>query len=354
MSSLFPTTEWRYKFPDRVKWYPQLRFMGSKYRLLPWIWEVLREIDFDTALDACSGSGCVAYLLKAMGKQVAANDFLNFSATIARATTENPGTRLNTHDVELILSYDSRHQHFIERTFRGIFFTPEDLRFLDRAWWNVAKLKDVYKRAIVMSALVRSCAKRQPRGVFTVGGDPEHYKDRRRDLRLSLHEHFFEQVEVFNKVAFDNGKSNRARRGDVFDVDPTPFDLVYIDPPYVPRSDDNCYIKRYHFLEGLSCYWKDQEILETSQVKKIRKRYTPFSYRSTAADAFDRLFSLFSDNIIVLSYSSNGFPNLEILVDKMRKYKPRVAVQEKGYRYHFGTHQAASRNEVREYLIIGK
>lgn len=64
MSSLFPTTEWLYKFPERVTSYPQLRFMGSKYRLLPWIWDVLRDIEFDTVLDACSGSGCVAYLLK--------------------------------------------------------------------------------------------------------------------------------------------------------------------------------------------------------------------------------------------------------------------------------------------------
>ena len=353
MASLFPRTEWVYRFPERVSWYPQLRFMGSKYRLLRWIWEALREIEFDTALDACSGSGCVAYLLKAMGKEVTANDFLNFSATIGRAATENPGITLDRDDVELILSYDPRHQHFIERTFRGIFFTPEDLRFLDRAWWNLCKVKDVYKQAIGISALVRSCAKRQPRGVFTVAGDPEHYKDGRRDLRLSLREHFVEQVGVFNKVVFDNGTRNRARRGDVFDVDPTPYDVVYIDPPYVPRSDDNCYIKRYHFLEGLSSYWKDEEILETSQVKKLRKRYTPFSYRSRAADAFDRLFSLFSENIIVLSYSSNGFPNLEILVDNMKKYKARVTVREKDHRYHFGTHRAASRNEVREYLIIG-
>jgi hypothetical protein len=73
----------------------------------------------------------------------------------------------------LILSYDAAHPRFIERTFRGIFFTPQDLRFLDRACWNVRKLSGAYKQAMAMSALVRSCAKRQPRGVFTVGGDPE-------------------------------------------------------------------------------------------------------------------------------------------------------------------------------------
>ena len=48
--------------------YPQLRFMGSKFRLLPWINDVLSDLRFETALDAFSGSGCVSYLLKTMGK----------------------------------------------------------------------------------------------------------------------------------------------------------------------------------------------------------------------------------------------------------------------------------------------
>src|SRR5207237_932610 len=57
----------------RVRQYPRLRFMGSKYRLLPWIHDVLRGLSFDTALDAFTGSGAVGYLMKAMGKAVTAN-----------------------------------------------------------------------------------------------------------------------------------------------------------------------------------------------------------------------------------------------------------------------------------------
>ena len=47
---------------------------------------------------------------------------------------------------------------------------------------------------------------------------------------------------------------HRVTCGDVFALDGPELDvdLVYLDPPYVPRADDNCYIKRYHFLEGLS------------------------------------------------------------------------------------------------------
>ena len=340
-------------FPEIVRHFPQLRFMGSKFRLLPWINSVLSEIEFDTALDAFSGSGCVAYLLKALGKEVTANDFLNFSATIAKATVENPSVKLTNRDIEFLLSYDPRHRHFIETTFAGIFYTPQDLRFLDRISWNVRRLRDPYKRAVAVSALIRSCAKRQPRGVFTVAGDPENYKDGRRDLRLGLRDHFIEQVNVYNQAAFDNERRNRAIRGDVFELRDREYDLVYLDPPYVPRSDDNCYIKRYHFLEGLSSYWRNATILEDTRVKKIKKHFTPFSYRRTAAEAFERLFSMFERSVLVLSYSSNGYPDLDILVKMMRKRKQNVTVHERPHRYHFGTHRGAERNQVTEYLIVG-
>lgn len=261
-----------------IKQYPQLRFMGSKYRLLPWISEILSKYKFDSALDAFSGSGSVSYLLKTLGKQVISNDFLNFCATITKATIENDKETIREDLLNKLLTYNPSRKRFIEKTFSGIFFTPEDLKFLDLVSWNIKALKSPYHQAIAISALVRSCVKRQPRGVFTVAGDPEHYKDGRRDLQLSLKDHFLEQVDIYNQCVFSNGKKCSSFHGDIFDLPEQQIDLVYMDPPYVPRSDDNCYIKRYHFLEGLSCYWEGLEISEKSKVKKIPKRYTPFSY----------------------------------------------------------------------------
>jgi DNA adenine methylase/adenine-specific DNA-methyltransferase len=341
------------ELPVRAKSYPQLRFMGSKHRLLPWLHEILSQVEFDTALDAFSGSGCVAYLLKSMGKEVTTNDFLNFAGVLSTALVENSSHVLRPQDVARLLAEPAEPESFIEDTFRGIFFTPEDLRFLDGIWANLRKLRNPQRKALALAALIRSCVKRQPRGVFTVAGDPERYKDGRRDLRLSLRDHFIEQVDVFNRSVFDNGRANRALRGDVFAVDPGGFDLVYMDPPYVPRSDDNCYMKRYHFLEGLSCYWQGMTLLEDTRVKKIKKPYTPFSYRRDSLHAFDRLFSHFRKSILALSYSSNGYPDLDVLVRLMRKHKSSVTVFEKEHRYHFGTHAAVNRSVVAEYLILG-
>lgn len=340
--------------PGHVPEYPELRYMGSKHRLLPWIHGVLRGLDFDTAADPFVGSGCVAYLLKAMGKRVIASDFLNFPAVLAAATIANSKHRLDDAAMESLLEIRRKGPNFIEQTFDGIFYTTEDLRFLDRISANIERLEYPQQRALALSALMRSCLKKQPRGVFTVSGDLSRYDDGRRDLRLSIEEHFLEQVKAFNRVVFDNGRRHIVRRVDVFRNKPRGVDLAYLDPPYVPRSDDNCYIKRYHFLEGLSCYWKGVRIMENTRVKKIEKPFTPFSYRKTAAEAFDRLFQLYRESIIVLSYSSNGFPDREILEGLLRRYKTSVIAYEKPHRYHFGTHGGVERASVHEYLIVGR
>ena len=348
-----PSKTW-IDLPEQVNRYPELRYMGSKKRLLPWLNEVFGKLDFDSALDAFSGTGCVSYLLKSNGHRVIASDYLNFTSLVAKATVQNGSVRLSSNDLGTLLGSSKTTRHFIAKTFSGVFYKPEDLKFLDRISGNVSKLGNEYARALAYAALFRSCLKRQPRGVFTLSGDLSRYDDGRRDLQLSLEEHFLEQVAVYNDAVFSNGRQNAALRSDVFELPRKKVDLVYLDPPYVPRADDNCYIKRYHFLEGLSSYWENLPIDESTKVKKIAKRYTPFSYRRTAVDAFDRMFRKFKGSQIALSYSSNGFPDLSELVALMEKYKSSVEVFEKPHRYHFGNHVGVERAEVVEYLIIGR
>ena len=266
--------------PEQTKEFPRFRYMGSKFRLIPWIHDTLQELSFQTSVDAFSGSGVVSYLLKSMGKQVHSNDSLVFPTVLTKATIANNSTLLTKDDILSLLNIKSgkKEANFIEKTFSGIFYTPEELKFLDNIWCGLRQMTSAGKRVLALAALLRSAVKRQPRGLFTVAGDPERYKDGRRDLQLTLREHFIEQADVYNRAVFDNKMKNRVTQGDVFMVPPG-SDLVYMDPPYVPNSDDNCYIKRYHFLEGLSCYWEDKEIMLNSKVRKIAKPYTPFSYK---------------------------------------------------------------------------
>jgi DNA adenine methylase/adenine-specific DNA-methyltransferase len=325
--------------------------MGSKYRLVPQLAEVFAEVGGTTALDAFSGSGVVAYTLKALGYAVTASDFLSFPTVIAAATTANQNVQLSAADVARIVGPAADDRDFIQRTFKDLYFNADDRAFLDSAWSHIDQLSGE-KRALAIASLVLAAAKKQPRGVFTF--TDLRYDDGRRDLHLSLREHFTEAVEAYNAVVFDSAMPCHARQSDVFELDPTGYDLVYLDPPYAPPRDDNCYIKRYHFLEGLSVYWRGLKILEHTATKKLEKRYTPFSYKRTVTDALLTTFERFADSAIVLSYSSNAVPDAETIESLLRSIKKRVEVRSVDHRYHFGTHAQAQRRQVAEYIFIAQ
>ncbi len=337
----------------KAQTFPRLRYMGSKYRLLPHLERVFAEIGGETAVDAFSGSGVVSYLLKVQGFEVTSNDFLNFPAVIAAATVQNSSVRLDTELIDQICGPPADDRDFIQTKFDGLYFTPEDRKFLDSAWSHIDTLTG-HRRDLAISALVLSAARRQPRGVFTFT-DGTKYADGRRDLQLSLREHFRERAADYNATVFSNGKRSRARRGEVFDIAETAPDLVYLDPPYAPPSDDNDYIKRYHFLEGLSVYWRGVNIMENTKTKKLEKRFTPFAYKRTIEDALLRSFEHFEDaGAIVLSYSSNAIPDTTRILDLLGKVKQSVQVVAIDHKYSFGTHVAAARRDVSEYLFIGR
>ena len=325
--------------------------MGSKYRLIPSLTEAFSELGGQTALDAFSGSGVVSYLLKTMGYQVTANDFLNFPSVIAGATVVNQDQTLTDDDIEKICGPAADDRDFIRRTFAGLYFTEDDRGFLDSAWSHI-DLMSGHKRDVAISALVLAAARRQPRGVFTF--TDMRYDDGRPDLKMSLREHFRERAAEYNNVVFDSGQPCAAFSGDVFSLSPKAYDVVYLDPPYAPPRDDNCYIKRYHFLEGLSVYWRGQTIMENTKTKKLVKRYTPFSYKHSATDALRRTFKQFKDSAIVLSYSSNAVPDADTIEALLREVKDTVEVRRIDHTYTFGTHSAAERRAASEYLFIGR
>ena len=335
----------------RAAAFPRLRYMGSKYRLLPVIADVMADVGGSTVLDAFSGSGVVSYLFKALGYQVTSNDFLNFPAIIAAATVGNDATVLTADDVELVCSPPADDRDFIARTFDGLYFTAADRQFLDAAWSHIDPMPEP-KRSLAIAALVLAAAKKQPRGVFTF--TDLRYDDGRRDLRLTMAEQFRACAAAYNRVVFDNGRVHRAHVGDVADLAPQSWDVVYLDPPYAPPTDDNCYIKRYHFLEGLSVYWRGQTIMEGTKTKKLVKRYTPFSYKSTVTAALSATFAQFSGSTLVLSYSSNAVPDAGVIAALMREHKSTVDVVTVDHRYSFGTHGAARRRSVSEHLFIGR
>lgn len=339
--------------PEQVSAYPPTRFMGSKSKLLSEIWSVASQFNVDTVVDLFSGSGIVGYMFKAQGKSVISNDYMAMSATFTKAMIENNTVTLPLEEAERLFVAHKESDHFVSTKFQGLYYTDEENDLIDTLRTNIAAIRDPYKHAIAMTALIRACTKKRPRGIFTYTG--HRYDDGRKDLQKSLAEQFLDAVEAVNSAVFDNGKVNRSKHGDAMDLRVEQADLVYIDPPYYSPLSDNEYVRRYHFVEGLARDWKGVEIQEHTQTKKFKSYPTPFSTRKGAADAFDRLFKKFANSILIVSYSSNSLPTQDEMVAIMAKYKKHVEVIPIDYKYSFGNQNEAKthRNSVQEYLFVG-
>ncbi|MBO6308195.1 MAG: Dam family site-specific DNA-(adenine-N6)-methyltransferase [Oribacterium sp.] len=338
---------------DQVSLYPPTRFMGSKRKLLGEIWNVASRFEFDTVVDLFSGSGIVGYMFKSHGKTVISNDYMAMSATFTKAMVENNTVTLPIAEAEKLLIKQGEVDHFVSDTFKDLYYTDEENELIDILRTNIAAIDDQYKKAIAMTALIRACTKKRPRGIFTYTG--HRYDDGRKDLQKTLSQQFLEAVEAVNNAVFDNHKANKSVNGDAMALDVEKPDLVYIDPPYYSPLSDNEYVRRYHFIEGLARDWKGVEIQEHTKTKKFKSYPTPFSTKNGAYEAFDKLFSKFSDSILIVSYSSNSLPTQEDMVALMKKYKEHVEVVPVDYKYAFGNQADAKthRNSVQEYLFIG-
>ena len=216
--------------PQQVSAYPPTRFMGSKSKLLSEIWSVVSQFNVNTVVDLFSGSGVVGYMLKAQGKAVISNDYMAMSATFTKAMVENNSVTLPLEEAKNLLIAHKESDHFVADTFKGLYYSDEENDLIDTLRTNIAAMKDQYKQAIAMTALIRACIKKRPRGIFTYTG--HRYDDGRQDLKKSLSQQFLEAVEAVNKAVFDNGKINLSKHGDAMDLKVENADLVYIDPPY--------------------------------------------------------------------------------------------------------------------------
>ena len=339
-------------FVDQFSHFPGTRYMGSKNKIIHKIWNILKDYEFNSFFDAFAGSNVVGYFMKSKGKEVISNDFMKISYITAKSIIENSNIRLGDKDVDFLLSNKNK-ENYISNTFKDLYFTDQDNRFLDKIRFNISLLDDEYKQAIALSSLVRACMKKRPRGIFTFVG--HRYDDGRNDIKKSLKDHFIDNVTAFNNAVFDNDTHCTAHNSLTQKLN-IKADLVYFDPPYFTPNSDNDYVRRYHFVEGLAKNWEGLEIQEHTKTKKFKSYRSPFSKKEEAYTAFTNLIRQHKNSMIAISYSSNSFPTKEEMIKIIEKYKDTVVVHEIDHLYSFGNqnHKAGNGfNRVKEYLFIG-
>lgn len=338
--------------------FPSTRYQGSKQKFTDWIWQCIKDIPFHTVLDAFGGTGCISFKMKEEGKKVTYNDILPFNSIIGKALIENRSTFLTENEIEDILSINNNisYPNFIEKTFKDIYYTDEENRWLDVVTTNIKLIDNEYKRALAYFALFQSCIIKRPYNLF-------HRKNlyvRMQDVKRSFgnkktwdtpfETHFRKFIQEANSAVFDNKESCISLNKNIFDIN-YKYDLIYIDTPYI-----NCdgvgvdYADFYHFLNGLVDYdnWSSR-IDYNSKHLRLRKNPNVWNDSEKIYMAFENLFDKFSDCTLVISYRSNGIPSIEDIVSMLKKHGKDIKIyQSSEIKYVLSNKQS---NEV---LIVAR
>ncbi len=338
--------------------FPSTRFQGSKLKIVDWIWDHIKELEFNSVLDAFGGTGSVSHMLKGKGKRVFYNDILKFNWCIGRALIENDSVLLADSDLDFILKEQRniKYPSLIQKNFKEIYFTDDENRWIDMAVTNIEHLDDVYKKALAYFALFQSCIIKRPfnlfhrKNLYIRSSEVERNFGNKTTWDTPFEVHFRKFVAEANRAVFSNGQQNKACNHDIFDV-PGHFDLVYIDTPYLSKKGTGVdYLDFYHFLEGLVNYseWEGYIDYQT-QNRRFKNGKSLWNNKNGIHTAFNKLFKKFQNSVLVISYRSDGIPSIEELIAILRQHKKNVVeVQRKKYKY------VLSQNHSEEVVLIGK
>jgi adenine-specific DNA methylase len=294
-----------------------------------------------------------------MGKSVTYNDSLTFNYHIGKALVENHGQHLDTETLETILKKhpDRLYDDLIRREFDDIYYLEHENAWLDVVVQNITAMKEGFAQSLAWYALFQACLAKRPYNLF-------HRKNLyMRTARVarsfgnkttwdqSFHDAFVRHVREINTAVFDNGHQCRAINLDTCDIDPHPYDLVYIDPPYLnARGVGVDYHGFYHFLEGMTDYpnWRDS-IDHQSKHRRLKRIPNPWNSPTSIHQAFQQTIERFADCKIVISYRSDGIPSIDELAAMLSRFKSRVTVSsDDQFRYVLSTNKKS-----KEILLIG-
>lgn len=239
--------------------FPSTRYQGSKRSLIEWIWEHTAPIDFDSVLDVFGGTAVVSHMFKSAGKKVIYNDSLRFNQKIAQALIENNSETLPQTALEaLFASSDVQSGTFIQETFKDIYFTDAENRWLDQVTTalDLASLT-VHQAAIAWYALFQACIAKRPYNLFHRANlymrtaEIERSFGNKTTWDTPFEQHMRHFVQEANAAVFDNGQKHHALCLEALQT-PRGADLVYLDPPYLSEKGIGVnYRDFYHFLEGI-------------------------------------------------------------------------------------------------------
>lgn len=348
---------------------PTTRYRGSKRRILPWLFENFKTLNFDTFLDAFSGTSSVSYLCKMMGKEVTTNDILQSNYQIGIALIENNKFILNKNDIEFLINKNGfEHPTFIKDTFKNIYYLDHENEWLDAVIHNISLLSERYsgeilrkKKALAFHALFQACLSKRPynlfhrKNLYMRTANVERNFHNKKTWDKSFDDSFTKFCREVSGKVFSNKHSNVALCKNILEFGKETYDLVYLDPPYIKMENNYGvdYHNFYHFLEGIVDYDNWAERIDHSRKNKPLVKNDLMWNKQNVESNLNVLFNKFSDSIIVMSYGQPGFPSINTIKELLGQFKNDVEVVRKEYSYTLN-HSSKNGKKSYEVLIIAK
>ena len=273
------------------------RYLGSKYKLLDFINEVIEKNckNFDSIFDVFGGTGVVSNYFYGKGKKVYINDILYSNYCIYNAFFSSE--IFDERKIEKIIDKFNKAQdlpsNYFSRTYKNTYFSEMDCKKIGYIRENIETLyndKEINdrERYILISSLLYS----MDRIANTVG----HYDAYRKKQKLD---------DNFEMYGLEISKKTK-NKNEIYNIDSNELvkkikaDIVYIDPPYNSRQ----YGDAYHLLENVA-EWKKPKVYGIA--KKMDRSNIKSNYcTNKAVSMFKNLIHDCNCKYIIVSYNNMG------------------------------------------------
>lgn len=354
-----------------------MRYYGCKTKLLDFLSEGVAKTGINHSSIFCdlfSGTTVVARYFKQKGYTVYANDFLEFSYSLARAYIKNntypplSGLKkivvgVNGHPVEnlkLVIDYLNNLQltkGFIFENYcpggtkdldsTRMYFTDENGMKIDAVRTKIQKWKDENiitedEFYILLTSLIEAVPY-----VSNISGNYAAYL-KKWDPRA------FKSLKLKVPIILNSKRKNRAFKEDANTlIKKLNSDILYLDPPYNTRQ----YAPNYFLLELIAEGWfnkRKPKIYGKTGMRSYENQKSIYCKKSTVMNAFKDLIGNADTQFILLSYNDEGLMSEDEIVNILSS-RGKVQIFKKPYRRYRSINQDESdRRTVFETLYFTK
>ena len=305
------------------------RYLGNKYKLLPFITKVVNEecSDINSVADIFAGTGAVSSAFT--DKVLITNDLMysNYICNYAWFGAEEYDPHII---IDCVIRYNSLcdlEDNYMTENFSDTYFSRDDCAKIGYIREDIECLYEngsinKRERAILITSLLYAMDK--------IANTCGHYDAYRKGVV------FDKTLELYVPLAeVHNNADNKCYNTDANElVKNIKSDLVYIDPPYNSRQ----YCDAYHLLENVA-RWEKPEVFGVA--KKMDRSSMKSKYcTQSAIEAFEQLIKDINAKYILLSYNNmaakgNDRSNAKISDDdilRILKQKGEVKIFSESYK----------------------